>query len=57
MNQADCQMAGNGRLAFAFQAFANKCVFARNDKEMICLSLAADEKAGTGTGERKGVVQ
>jgi outer membrane protein assembly factor BamB len=25
-------------------AFANKCVYVRNDKEMICVSLAAEEK-------------
>ena len=24
-------------------AFANKCVFARNDKEIVCVSLAASE--------------
>jgi len=25
-------------------AFANRCVFARNDRELVCLSLAADER-------------
>jgi len=23
-------------------AFANRCVFARNDKELVCVSLAAE---------------
>jgi outer membrane protein assembly factor BamB len=48
--------AARGRtVVWSHPAFANKCVFARNDKEMICLSLAADDKAGAAT--RKGVVQ
>ena len=34
-------MAGRGRLVvWMHPAFANKCVFARNDKELICVSLA-----------------
>lgn len=34
-------MAGNGRLVvWMHPAFANKCVFVRNDKELICYSLA-----------------
>ncbi len=34
-------MAGMGRLVvWVHPAFANKCVFVRNDKEMICVSLA-----------------
>ena len=28
-------------VVWAYPAFANKCVFARNDKELICVSLAA----------------
>jgi hypothetical protein len=26
-------------------AFANRCIYARNDKELICVSLAADDDA------------
>ena len=34
-------MAGNGRLVvWMHPAFADKCVFVRNDKELLCLSLA-----------------
>ncbi len=34
-------MAGNGRLVvWMHPAFADKCVFVRNDKELICVSLA-----------------
>jgi outer membrane protein assembly factor BamB len=34
-------MAGRGRLVvWMHPAFANKCVFVRNDKELICVSLA-----------------
>ena len=34
-------MAGNGRLVvWMHPAFADKCVFVRNDKELICYSLA-----------------
>ena len=34
-------MAGNGRLVvWMHPAFANKCVYVRNDKELICYSLA-----------------
>jgi outer membrane protein assembly factor BamB len=34
-------MAGNGRLVvWMHPAFANKCVFVRNDKELVCVSLA-----------------
>ncbi len=31
------------RVLWSHPAFANKCVYARNDKELICISLAADE--------------
>jgi outer membrane protein assembly factor BamB len=32
-----------GRMAvWSHPAFANKCVYARNDKELVCVSLAAD---------------
>ncbi|MCI0699616.1 MAG: PQQ-like beta-propeller repeat protein [Planctomycetia bacterium] len=34
-------MAGRGRkVVWMHPAFANKCVFARNDKELVCVSLA-----------------
>jgi len=29
------------RVVWSHPAFANKCVFARNDKEIVCVSLAA----------------
>jgi outer membrane protein assembly factor BamB len=29
-------------VAWSHPAFANKCVFARSDKELICVSLAAE---------------
>jgi outer membrane protein assembly factor BamB len=33
----------NGRdVVWSHPAFANKCIFARNDKEIICASLAAE---------------
>ncbi|MDY3556637.1 PQQ-binding-like beta-propeller repeat protein [Gemmata sp. JC717] len=36
-------MAGRGRLVvWMHPAFANKCVFVRNDKELICYSLAKE---------------
>ena len=31
-----------GPLTWAHPAYANKCVFARNDRELVCASLAAD---------------
>jgi outer membrane protein assembly factor BamB len=35
--------AVNGRdVLWSHPAFANKCIFARNDKEIICASLAAE---------------
>jgi outer membrane protein assembly factor BamB len=40
-------------VVWSHPAFARKCVFARNDKEMVCLSLAAEEK--TGAASEKGV--
>jgi outer membrane protein assembly factor BamB len=34
-----------GRIVvWSHPAFARRCIFARNDKELICVSLAADEK-------------
>lgn len=30
-------------VAWSHPAFANKCVYARNDQELVCVSLAADE--------------
>jgi outer membrane protein assembly factor BamB len=32
----------NRTVVWSHPAFANKCVFARNDKELVCVSLAAD---------------
>ena len=47
--------AARGRMVvWSHPAFAHKCVFARNDKEMICLSLAAEDKKDAA---RKGVNQ
>ncbi|MDZ4401394.1 PQQ-binding-like beta-propeller repeat protein [Prosthecobacter sp.] len=34
-----------GALTWAHPAYANKCVFARNDRELVCVSLAADQNA------------
>lgn len=31
-----------GHLTWAHPAYANRCVFARNDRELVCVSLAAD---------------
>jgi len=31
-------------VVWSHPAFANKCVYARNDKEIVCVSLAADER-------------
>ncbi|CAN5361229.1 PQQ-like beta-propeller repeat protein [soil metagenome] len=37
--------AARGRMVvWSHPAFANRCVFARNDKELVCVSLAADDK-------------
>lgn len=39
-------------VVWSHPAFADRCVFARNDKELICVSLAAgNREQGTGTGE------
>ncbi|MBI1916197.1 MAG: PQQ-binding-like beta-propeller repeat protein [Planctomycetes bacterium] len=34
-----------GRVSWAHPAYANQCVFARNDRELVCASLAADSVA------------
>lgn len=34
-----------GNVAWAHPAYANKCVFARNDRELVCASLAANSVA------------
>jgi outer membrane protein assembly factor BamB len=40
----DPSQAARGRdIVWSHPAFANKCVFARNDKEIICVSLAAEK--------------
>jgi outer membrane protein assembly factor BamB len=37
--------AARGRqVAWSHPAFANRCVFARNDKEIVCISLAANQQ-------------
>ncbi len=33
---------GNRKVVWSHPAFANRCVFARNDREIICVSLAGD---------------
>src|SRR5690606_25591368 len=35
---------GPRKVVWSHPAFAHKCVFARNDKEIVCVSLAADAK-------------
>jgi outer membrane protein assembly factor BamB len=35
--------ARNRMVVWSHPAFANRCIFARNDKEMVCVSLAASE--------------
>jgi outer membrane protein assembly factor BamB len=36
------QLRQRGGVCWSHPAFANKCVFARNDKELVCASLAAE---------------
>ncbi len=38
-----------GPITWAHPAFANKCVFARNDRELVCASLAAGKELATVT--------
>jgi outer membrane protein assembly factor BamB len=37
------QLGDRGGVCWSHPAFANKCIFARNDKELVCASLAAGE--------------
>jgi outer membrane protein assembly factor BamB len=37
------QEARGRKVVWSHPAFAGKCVFARNDKELVCVSLAADQ--------------
>ena len=37
------QLRRRGGVCWAFPAFANKHVFARNDKEIVCADLEADD--------------
>jgi outer membrane protein assembly factor BamB len=38
------EMAGKGRLVvWSYPAYAHKSVYARNDKEIVCVSLAAEK--------------
>jgi len=39
---ADTPSMGGRTVVWSHPAFANRCVFARNDKELICVSLAAE---------------
>jgi hypothetical protein len=34
------QSAGGRRIVWSHPAFANRCVFARNDEELVCVPLA-----------------
>jgi outer membrane protein assembly factor BamB len=43
-----------GAETWAHPAYANKCVFARNDRVLVCASLAADQTAGV-TGRKQTV--
>jgi len=38
------QLDQRGGVCWAHPAFANRCVYARNDKELVCVDLAADSK-------------
>lgn len=38
------QLDQRGGVCWAHPAFANRCVFARNDKELVCVDLAAESK-------------
>jgi outer membrane protein assembly factor BamB len=39
------QLPQRGGVCWSHPAYADKCVFARNDKELVCASLAADKAA------------
>jgi outer membrane protein assembly factor BamB len=43
-----------GAETWAHPAYANRCVFARNDRVLVCASLAADQGAGV-TGQKQTV--
>ncbi len=36
------QLRMRGGVCWSHPAFANKCIFARNDKQLVCASLAAE---------------
>jgi outer membrane protein assembly factor BamB len=38
------QLDQRGGVCWAHPAFANRCVYVRNDKELVCVGLAADSK-------------
>jgi outer membrane protein assembly factor BamB len=42
-------LARGRKVVWSHPAFARRCVFVRNDHEMICLSLAADQKTEGGS--------
>lgn len=41
--EATAVYSGKWELTWAHPAFANQCVFARNDRELVCVSLAAKQ--------------
>ncbi len=48
----DAVQAGRGRMVvWSHPAFARRCVFARNDKEIVCVSLAAEDNADPKPGK------
>jgi hypothetical protein len=40
--KADNGMAMGRKVVWSHPAFANKCVFARNDEEIVCVPLAGE---------------
>jgi outer membrane protein assembly factor BamB len=46
-------LAARGReVVWSHPAFAHRCVFARNDKEIVCVSLSVDAPSGSGTAKK-----
>jgi WD40 repeat protein len=43
----------HGLVAWAHPAYANKCVFARNDRELVCASLAAGQPVDATVAKQK----
>jgi hypothetical protein len=40
LDPTTAQLPQRGGVCWSHPAFANRCLFARNDKELICVSLA-----------------